>query len=100
MLIDLDGQVASINTFLLSCRVLGKNIESAFLTFMLMKLKSLGIKQVTALYIKTSKNEQVKDFYEKAGFMIQESSPDHKGYVLELDKATFELSNLYTMVEV
>jgi predicted enzyme involved in methoxymalonyl-ACP biosynthesis len=65
-----NDETVEIDSFLLSCRILGKGIENAFLQYVLMKLKDEGVKTVSAKYIKTLKNSQVADFYEKNGFTL------------------------------
>jgi len=61
---------ANIDSFLLSCRILGKNIEDVFLKYVLLQLKNNGYSQVNATFIPTLKNSQVNDFYEKNGFKL------------------------------
>ncbi|ADY55860.1 FkbH like protein [Syntrophobotulus glycolicus DSM 8271] len=75
-LIKLSGDIAQIDTFLLSCRVLSRNIEYCFLSSILAILQSKGIKKVFAYYIETPKNEANKHFYPSAGFqkLSQEGS--------------------------
>jgi FkbH-like protein len=68
-IIDFTGETADLNSLLLSCRILGKQIEEAFLSFILNILKQQGVKTVQAQYIPTAKNMQVKDFYAKNGFI-------------------------------
>jgi FkbH-like protein len=67
-IIKLQNDEALIDTFLLSCRVIGRNVEFNFLNFILEDLKSRGIKKVIGEYIPTKKNVIVKDFYRKADF--------------------------------
>lgn len=62
-----DGQ-AIIDTLLLSCRALGRKVEEALLAYIIQTVKEKGYKQLLGLYISTSKNMQVADFYEKCGF--------------------------------
>jgi FkbH-like protein len=69
-IIDFAGETAYLDSFLLSCRILGKHIEDVFLNFVLDQLKQQGIKTVQAQYIPTVKNMQVKDFYAENGFQI------------------------------
>ncbi|MDR1503992.1 MAG: HAD-IIIC family phosphatase [Prevotella sp.] len=97
---DENSACAHIDTFLLSCRILGKDIECALLTYMLIKMKNAGIKQVFAEYNKTSKNTQVMKFYDGYGFEIKECLPDHKYYELILDKADLALSDIYKVEEI
>lgn len=62
-------QTAFIDTFLLSCRVLGRDIEYAFLSSVVSLLRSRGMTEVNAEYIPTEKNKANKEFYLKAGFL-------------------------------
>jgi FkbH-like protein len=87
-----------IDTFLLSCRVLGKGIEIAFAKAVFKELKGLGIPSVTAQYIPTVKNGQVKDFYEKCGMTLtSETAQGEKEYILSLNNAEFTISDIYTI---
>ncbi|WP_297830212.1 HAD family hydrolase [uncultured Rikenella sp.] len=61
-------QHATIDTLLMSCRVLGKGIETAFVNHILSGLFARGIREITATYIPTAKNSQVADFYARTGF--------------------------------
>ncbi|MEK7185052.1 MAG: HAD-IIIC family phosphatase, partial [Patescibacteria group bacterium] len=57
-----------IDSLLLSCRILGKRVEEQFLGHILNLLKAIEPKKILGCYIPTSKNHQVKDFYQLFGF--------------------------------
>jgi len=57
-----------IDVLLLSCRVLGRQIEYAFMDYIINDLKGMGIERVVGNYKESYKNEQVKDFYRDCGF--------------------------------
>lgn len=57
---------SEIDTFLLSCRVLGRGVEFAVLSAALQTAN--GSTTVTGRYLSTLKNGQVADFYPRAGF--------------------------------
>ena len=59
---------AIFDTFLLSCRILGRGIEDAFIVQVLKYAKKKGCKVAIGEYYTTRKNSQVKDFYAKYGF--------------------------------
>lgn len=59
---------ASIDTFLLSCRALGRGVEDVFLRHVLLRAKKRGASAVMGEYIPTKKNAQVEHFYERHGF--------------------------------
>lgn len=90
------GDILQIDSFLLSCRILGKGIENAFLKYMLNYFKSNGYKKVISDYYPTQKNSQVIDFYEKNGFLLnQEDLLGNKSYELELENNKFEIEDYY-----
>ena len=74
-----------IDSFLLSCRILGKRIEEAFLSGILNMLRNSSVKLVKASYVPTSKNMQVSGFYEQADFILDGHDKDgSKFYHLEM----------------
>ncbi len=84
-----------IDTFLLSCRILAKDIEFAFLNEILSIQKQNGIRYVNAVYMPTNKNSQVSSFYEKAGFTLVDEELGMKKYKLDLNNITLkEISTL------
>jgi FkbH-like protein len=76
---------ANIDSLLMSCRIIGRNIELAFFDFLIEYLRDFEIKVLNAVYIKTYKNEQVNNFYEQMGFECVRNSNNDKYYVLKLD---------------
>lgn len=59
---------AVIDTLLLSCRALGRGIETRFLEEVLHLLAEHGARRVYGQYIATEKNSLVADFYNNNGF--------------------------------
>lgn len=64
-----DGESAVIQSFLMSCRVIGRMVEQTFIGELLKHLAARGARSVTGAYIPTKKNGLVKDFYRGAGFV-------------------------------
>lgn len=88
-----------IDTFLLSCRVLGKGIEIAFIKKVMALLAEDGVKILSAKYLPTTKNTQVKDFYEKCGFTcVEEQKDGSKLYRLRLASADLTIKELYHII--
>lgn len=81
-----DGKM-EIDTLLLSCRVLGKGIESAFLNAVLNSLRGQGINRIDAEYIATAKNGQVADFFDRAEFKRVSEDDQRRTYELYLGDA-------------
>jgi len=64
-----DGNVAAIDSLLLSCRALGRGLELAFVQRCLQELAVLWpVERIAAEYIATARNAQVADFWDRLGF--------------------------------
>jgi FkbH-like protein len=95
-IVKIEKDKAMIDSLLLSCRILGKGIEKAFVKHVLRALQSEGIVEVSASYIPTTKNSQVAGFYKDVGFVIKnEDEKQVKHYRLNLSKETITLSPNY-----
>ena len=79
-----------IDTFLLSCRVLGKRIEEQFFNFVLNELKKMSAKKIVGLYRPTDRNEQVKDFYKKHQFKRNGQHDGFEIWTRDLDGFKFK----------
>ncbi len=92
--IIIDGN--KIDTLLLSCRILGKEIEFAFVKTILSLLKTEGMHTIKAEYLPTSKNAQVADFYDRCGLLVEETREDgSKLYSIDLDNADLTVRDIY-----
>jgi FkbH-like protein len=80
-----NGNEAEFDSFLMSCRVLGRKIESSFLSYIIEDLKNNGIEKVASKYSKTAKNAQVEPFYDNNGFEVLQQNENEKQYRLQLD---------------
>lgn len=63
---------AHIDTWLMSCRVLGRKVEEGMLTALADALRSRGVGDITAEYRATAKNHIVADHYDRLGFTLTE----------------------------
>jgi FkbH-like protein len=63
-----EGTVCVIDTLLMSCRVLGRGAENAFLAKLGEAANTLGCEELSGMYIPTAKNGIVKDLYKRLGF--------------------------------
>lgn len=84
-----------IDTFLLSCRILGKGIEIAFVKKILSLLAETGIENLTAKYLPTAKNAQVKELWDTVGFACTYESEKGKNYTLALKDADLSIKEFY-----
>ncbi len=87
-----------IDSFLLSCRVLGKGIEFAFIQAIVNRLYESGVNRVIAYYFPTLKNAQVADFYNKLGFeLVDENKDGIKRYELNVTDP-FKIAAYYNII--
>ena len=85
-IVTIKNNIAFIDSLLLSCRIIGRKIEEEFLGNILLKLQSLGVDTVQAQYIKSPKNDLVKNFYEKMHFNRISSNNNKTKYSMNLKK--------------
>lgn len=84
------------DTFLLSCRILGKGIEVAFVKKVLAMLMEASMTTIKADYQPTAKNAQVAEFYDKIGFeLIGREDNGAKHYAIDLNKADLSIEDYY-----
>ena len=81
-----NNKTCNIDTFLMSCRIIGRNIEFVLMDYIIYWLSSHNYTTVTAEFIPTKKNQQVQDFYSLNGFELIKEESDYKAYSLELSK--------------
>jgi FkbH-like protein len=79
-----------IDTWLMSCRVLGRQVEPTTLNLVAALAKELGAKRLVGEYIATPKNGMVRDHYAKLGFTACADGPEFDGAIRHrLDLAGF-----------
>lgn len=77
---------STIDSFLMSCRIIGRNIELAFFDYLISLLKKRNIHFLRTIYLETRKNVQVELFYEKIGCELIKATDNEKIYCLKLNK--------------
>ena len=78
------GHAAVIDTLLLSCRILGRRLEIAFVDQCLQALqKRWAPADWHAEYIATRKNQQTESFWKDMGFRVIEDDESHKTYAAD-----------------
>ena len=63
------GREMLIDTWLMSCRVLGRQVEQATLNLIVAEARCIGARQLIGEYRPTKKNGLVRDHYAKLGFV-------------------------------
>ena len=59
-----------IDTWLMSCRVIGRTVENAMLAYLCARAAHRGITTIRGLYFPTAKNQVVRNLYRQMGFSL------------------------------
>ncbi len=62
--------VSEIDTFLLSCRIIGRTVETALLAFLVKQSRARGKTYLQGWFIPTKKNTPAKEFYSTHNFRL------------------------------
>ncbi len=73
-----------IDTWLMSCRVIGRTVEQFFLGVFLERSRELGYRRIIGEYLPTKKNGLVSELYDTLGFHRQ-AGPAEGAVLYELD---------------
>lgn len=93
---DIQNSELNIDSFIMSCRVIGREIENAILFFIISKAKELGLEKISGEVIPTPKNEPCRDVYKKYGFAeVKENS-----WLLDISKKDFELPDYFQFISL
>ena len=79
-----DGEHWDIDTLLLSCRVIGRTVESAMLAHVADSARRAGAKALRGWVVPTAKNAPARDVYERHGFRRVEMRGDATHWELDL----------------
>ncbi|MBA5247449.1 HAD-IIIC family phosphatase [Marnyiella aurantia] len=82
-IVDLTKELLHIDTFLMSCRIIGRNIEYKVMDYIIRDLRNTNYGSISAIYTATPKNMQVAEFYENCSFDKENGSDG--AYKLNLD---------------
>lgn len=75
----------TIDTFLLSCRIIGRDIEKAILKFIIDEAKKNKIDFLKGQYIPTQKNTPAKDFYKENGFKLESFGNNIETWIFDIN---------------
>ena len=92
-----ENRTCHIDLWLMSCRVLKRNMEFAMLDELVSKCKDQDVSEIIGYYYKSAKNSIVSDLYEKFGFNLLEQNDEDA--VWKLDIKNYEIKNKCIGVE-
>jgi FkbH-like protein len=91
----INEEAAYIDSYLMSCRLLGREIEIAVVWYMFNLLHQKGVRHIKAKYIPTKKNILAADFYDKAGFTLDHTEADGTKHYSLLLNDYFNIKDYY-----
>lgn len=95
-----DYDTLDIDTFLLSCRVIGRTVETAFLAYILQQARDRGLRFAQGECIFTKKNVPARQFYHKHGFQCLEESDERSLWRLDLSNSDVKCPEWISMKEI
>jgi FkbH-like protein len=84
------GDACEIDSFLLSCRVIGRTVETAILSFLAKDSQAKGATRLQGWFLPTAKNKPAESFYPSHGFQLQEQTDAGSLWSLDLSQAAIE----------
>lgn len=78
------ADIWTIDTWLMSCRVLGRKVEEAVLQDLVRAAQSAGASRLIGHYYPTSRNVIVKDHYKKLGFVLVSATDQEESWTLTI----------------
>ena len=90
-----------IDNFLMSCRVIGRKVETTFLTKLLRDAKNKSIFVINGKYIPTKKNGLVKDFYANHHFtkLIENETDGSSEWQLNIESIDLNYPEFIQIIE-
>ena len=79
------GADLDLDTWLMSCRVLGRQVEAATLAVVAREARAIGATTLVGHYRPTAKNEMVRDHYARLGFASRDEVEGASTWTLDLD---------------
>jgi len=86
MIVEKKDRRARIDTFLMSCRVMGRYVENQFVDYVESMLANMGIEEIEAEYLTTKKSAPVKDFWDYLGYKRVKEEDGKVLYNLEISE--------------
>jgi len=89
----IEDKQCHIDLWLMSCRVLKRDMEFAMLDELVRQCKEKGVSEIVGYYYKSVKNNMVSDLYEKYGFELKKTSNENT--IWKLNISNYENKNKF-----
>jgi FkbH-like protein len=84
-----EGSVLHLDLWIMSCRVLKRDMELAMLDALVERARDSGVERVLGHYRRTAKNAMVADHYKQLGFDLEPDAGDGDSSVWSLAAASY-----------
>jgi FkbH-like protein len=88
---EIEGNVCYINLWVMSCRVIKRDLEFAMFDKLVKLCSNNKISMIVGKYYKSTKNNLVSDLYEKLGFTLR--SRNNNDSIWEIDISSYKNKN-------
>ncbi len=89
LIIEKEKEKITLDSFIMSCRVMGRDIEKDLLHALEKRYLQKGYKTLETIYRRTAKNKPVADLYDKMGYLLMKDKEDEKHYIWILQEREF-----------
>lgn len=89
------SQKIIIDSWIMSCRVLGRGVEDLTLNLIANEARLNGCTEIIGRYIPTNKNKMVEDLYSRIGFSRDTLNPEPGYWKMNLDKYEQRSTNIH-----
>ena len=98
VILEKKDKIYSIDSFIMSCRIMGRKIEKSITDYIFRAAIDNGIEKIEAFYFETKKNVSLSHFYSNEGFEIVEEYENGRRYeqtvsLYKFNNLTYEIEN-------
>lgn len=84
--IHINGDIATVDNWLMSCRVFGRQVEDEMMNLFVTAVDARGATRIRGSYKSTQKNKIVEDLYARMGFESMEEASESNLWSLEISR--------------
>ena len=81
-----ERDACEIDTFLLSCRVIGRSVETGLVSYIAQSARARGRKRLAGRFLPTKKNTPAAEFYAQSGFQRQPPDDEGQRWIFNLEE--------------
>ncbi|MDY6836566.1 MAG: HAD-IIIC family phosphatase [Thermodesulfobacteriota bacterium] len=99
VVVKMDRETWYLDSFLMSCRVIGRAVETAILALLIQEAKRASAAVLKADFLPSEKNTPARDVYAKHGFRKVEESPECIQWEIDVAEASLEGPEFFEVID-